>query len=163
MPNKQNEGRPSKYKTEYCNLVNDYLKENQDQEIKVLKQANGDKGYEIYDTKIKVKLPTINGFSLFINIPRRTLYDWAETHEEFSHSLEKIVKEQEKRLLECGLSGDYNPTIAKLILSSNHGYKERNDSTSGDKPITIANLIQQLNAGTNKQGMENESSLYDNE
>ena len=36
-----------------------------------------------------------------------------------------------------GLSGDYNSTIAKLILSTNHGMREGTDITSDNKPIAI--------------------------
>jgi len=104
-------GRPTKYKKEYCALVDEYILENQDEEIN--------------SNKIKVKLPTIGGFALFINTPERTVYDWKDAHEEFSQSLEKIVKEQQKRLINSGLSGEYNSTIAKLILSSNHGMSDK--------------------------------------
>jgi len=63
-----------------------------------------------------------------LNVPRRTLYEWRDKHKDFSHSLEKIVTEQHKRLLDKGLSGEYNSTIAKLILSSNHGMSEKSES-----------------------------------
>ncbi len=44
-----------------------------------------------------------------------------------------------QRLIDMGLSGVYNSTIAKLILSSNHGMRERLDKTSDDKPINNFN------------------------
>jgi hypothetical protein len=111
-------GRPSEYKPEYCDKVDEYLAERQDVEVK----RETEKGFTY---KVKVQLPTIEGFAIYIGVPKRTLYDWKDKYEELSHSLEKIVEEQRKRLLDNGLSGDYNSTIAKLILSSNHGMSEK--------------------------------------
>ena len=123
-------GRPTTYKKKYCKKVDDYIKRNQDE----WRDTNtGEK-------KLIVNLPTTTGFSLFVNIPQRTLYEWRDKHPEFSQSLEKIVKEQKKRLIDMGLSGDYNSTIAKLILSSNHGMREKTDTdltTQGEKIIPI--------------------------
>jgi len=114
------EGRPSKYEPRFCEKVDEYLSECKDIED---------------ENKLRVNLPTVEGFALFIGIPKRTLYDWREVHEPFSHSLEKIVEEQRKRLLNMGLSGDYNSTIAKLILSSNHGMSDKTDLTSDGKEL----------------------------
>jgi len=121
-------GRPTKYNLKFCKEVDKYLKERQDEEVEVVSMRNDEKGYEKYDTKLTVKLPTIEGFSLFIGVPRRTVFDWKDEHEEFSHSLDKILVEQQRRLLDKGLSGLYNSTIAKLILSSNHGMRERTET-----------------------------------
>lgn len=120
MSEKNKGGRPSGFKEEYIESVGEYLAENQD----VFKNK-----------RLYVRLPTMGGFALFIGVPERCLYDWRKKFPKFSRSLEKILKEQEKRLINSGLSGEYNSTIAKLILSSNHGMRERSDHTSDDKPI----------------------------
>ena len=36
-------GRPSEYKPEYCESVDKYLEENQDEEVEVVKQRNDEK------------------------------------------------------------------------------------------------------------------------
>ena len=131
-------GRPTTYKEEYIDKVDEYLAECQDEEKQVVKQSS--EKYDMYDNKLKVNLPTVEGFALWLGIPKRTLYDWKDAHEDFSHSLERIVEEQRKRLLNMGLSGDYNSTIAKLILSSNHGYTEKtatDHTTKGDKITSV--------------------------
>lgn len=127
MEGKKEEGRPTKYDPEFCRKVDEYLSSNQDEEVKVVKQVNEEKGYEIYDTKFKVKLPTIEGFALFLNVSKKSLLNWEKEYPEFLHALDKIRAEQHNRLVNSGLSGEYNPTIAKLILSSNHNYKERSE------------------------------------
>lgn len=134
--------RPTKYKEEFIAKVDEYLSERVDKEVQVVKQANTEKGYEMYDNKIKVQLPTREGFAGFIGVDRKTLDNWGNKYEEFFHALTKIDTEQHKRLIDNGLSGDYNPTIAKLILSSNHGMREKTDTdiTSGGEPIKITGM-----------------------
>lgn len=128
-------GRPTKYTKEYIDKVDEYLEANIDEEVQVVKQANTEKGYEIYDNKLRVRLPTLKGFALFIDVNESTLYEWDKKYPEFSKSLEKIKTEQHNRLINQGLSGHYNSTIAKLILSANHGMREKSDVTSNNKPI----------------------------
>lgn len=135
-------GRPQgtfEYKEEYILKVDEYLQSNQDEEIQVVKQSNSKKGYEMFDTKIKVKLPTIEGFASFIDVSKKSLYNWEKEYPDFLHALDKIRIEQQKRLINSGLSGEYNSTIAKLILSSNHGMREKTDTdiTSGGEIIKI--------------------------
>ena len=80
-------------------------------------------------------LPTHAGFARYVHVGKTTLQRWAEEHPEFRASLDEMNAEQEDLLIQGGLKSEYNSTITKLMLSSNHGYKERTDSTSGDKPI----------------------------
>ena len=82
-----------------------------------------------------VDLPTIEGLAVFIGCHKDTLYEWAEKNPEFSDALAKVKLEQMERLINKGLAGDYNPTIAKLILSANHGMRERADLTTDDEKL----------------------------
>lgn len=121
-------GRPSEYKKEYIEAVDEYLAENID---------NYSKG------RLNVNLPTIEGFAVYIGVNKSSLYEWSEKYTEFSDSLDKLKHEQQKRLINQGLSGQYNSTIAKLILSSNHGMSEKNeiDHTSKGKQINGVGVI----------------------
>jgi curved DNA-binding protein CbpA len=47
--------------------------------------------------------------------------------------LKKILDEQKQRLLNKGASGEYNSTIAKLILSANHGMAEKKETVNTHK------------------------------
>ncbi len=116
--------RPSEYLDEYVSKVDEYLLLHKDEEID--------------SKKLRVKLPTIEGFALFIGVSKKSLYNWSEEHPEFLHALGKIETEQKERLINSGLSGDYNSTIAKLILSANHGMSEKTetDITSKGEGIT---------------------------
>ena len=126
-------GRPTDYKEEYILKVDEYLEQNTDEEVQVVKQSS--EKYEMFDNKLKVKLPTIEGFARYIGVNKTTLYEWEQVQPEFSNALDKIRQEQQERLINSGLSGDYNSTIAKLILSSNHGMREKSDMTTDGKAI----------------------------
>ena len=97
-----------------------------------------------------VNLPSREGFAKYIKVPLRTMKGWY-IHEEFSHALEEIDAEQKIRLMHGGLSDTYNPTIAKLILSSNHGMKERYDGTTDDKPLQKENITVQIVNATQEE------------
>jgi len=116
-------GRPTSYKEEYCNEVQNYLDLCIDVESEFHKTRG--KRSDSYERKLTVKLPTIEGFALHLKVNKTSLYEWDKKYPKFSNSLDLIKTEQRNRLLNKGLSGDYNSTIAKLILSSNHGMSEK--------------------------------------
>lgn len=133
--NKNNKiGRPTKYKKDFCNKVDDYLK----------------KCVDIRNKKIlKVNLPTLEGFAGFIGVSRSTLFEWKTRHEDFSDSLDKILLKQKIRLINKGLSGEYNAAIVKLILSANHNMLEKNESKTEYhyrpyKDLTDEELMEEL-------------------
>jgi hypothetical protein len=85
------------------------------------------------DTDEGVDLPTIEGLSVYLGLTKETVYQWEKDidKKEFSDALRKVRQAQHDRLVNSGLSGKYNPTIAKLILGNNHGYAEKKDLTTG--------------------------------
>lgn len=83
------------------------------------------------------EVPSVAGLCDKIGISRNCAYEWAkDENKQFNDILETIAKKQEKTLLNKGLSGEFNSTITKLMLTK-HGYsdKQETDLTSGGKPI----------------------------
>lgn len=115
-PKKAN-GRPTKYKEEYCSreYIQGYIDECTEEE----------------------KLVSLCGYSCYIGTCEKIMYDWANKHDAFRKSLDIIKQKSKEMLVNKGLNNDYNSTIAKLMLSHNHGMKERTDVTSNDESITI--------------------------
>ena len=114
--------RPSKYNEETVVKANEYLD-------------------NCYD-----ELPTVEGLSLYLDVGKRTIYDWASDPEKdlFSHTLEKIKNSQAQMLIQKSLKGDYNAAIAKLMLH-NHDYSDKQHTQlSGvdGKPIEIDTRLQ---------------------
>ncbi len=130
--------RPSDYTQEMADKVKTYTDLCEDEEIQQLAGLS-QKGTELYKNKINVKLPTIEGLSRYLGIHKDTVYEWEKIHPEFSDALSNLRAKQGEVLINKGLSGDYNPTIAKLMLSNNHGYREKTDVTTNgnDLPTPI--------------------------
>lgn len=129
-------GRPTYYTEEYCLLVDKYLKKTKDSIFDFHKTKG--KHTNSFQRCIRVDLPTIEGFAKFIDVPLTTVNEWANAHSEFLLSLEEIKSEQKQRLINCGLSGEYNPLIAKLVLSANHGMKEKTEQDVNLKnPVVV--------------------------
>lgn len=130
-------GRPTKYTNEMPGKVDEYLAGCVDSYTTFHKTV-GDKS-DTYERIKQIKLPSVAGLARFIGVGKSTLYRWADENKEFRDSLDDLVEEQEKRLLEGSISGEYNSTIAKLILSSNHGYAEKTE-TKSEVEVTGVNI-----------------------
>lgn len=68
-------------------------------------------------------VPTVEGMAIYLDISRKTCYQ----AEELSHTLEQVQRLQASLVLNKGLTGEYNSNIAKLLLSSKHGYVEKQE------------------------------------
>ena len=109
-------GRPSKYTDELIEKAKGYIST-----------------YELQGDVI----PSIAGLSSYLEITRTTLYAWEKEYDEFSYILRAIKSEQEKVLLNNGLSGDFNSAITKLVLGK-HGYHDKQDvDQKGSMSISI--------------------------
>jgi hypothetical protein len=94
-------------------------------------------------------LPTIEGLALDLHINRDTIYDWeskgdaTEDKDSLLARFSDIVKElrwaQAEKLIQNSLRANYNPMMAKLMLSK-HGYVEKSeqDITSKGEQINQA-------------------------
>jgi len=127
-------GRPQEYNEEVLSKAREYLDLCNDEEI----EREGRTGGTVY--KLKTKLPTKGGLANYLGVHRDTLYDWSQKYPEFSDIMEEVSQEQEDRLINNGLSGDYNPTIAKLLLAK-HGYKESTETDLTSKGDKIEPLV----------------------
>jgi hypothetical protein len=125
-------GRPTKYNDSILKKTREYIDSCEDEEQEFHK-TRGEKS-DSYERFLKVKLPTIEGLALFLKIDKDTIKEWRKIHQEFSTLIEELLDKQAKVLLEKGLSGEYNPTIAKVLLTK-HGYREGVDATTDGKAI----------------------------
>lgn len=99
-------GRPTKYTENTIDMVNQYV--------------CGD--YK----KDGSLIPTYEGLADYLRVVVSTVEKWARDDDKpgFSRALEKLKQQQKRNLINNALSGDYNATIAKLVLSANHGMSE---------------------------------------
>ena len=79
-------------------------------------------------------IPTVEGLSLILDISDDTI----ATRPEFSATLVKLRAEQKRKLMQNGLTGDYNPAFTKFLLSANHGMVEKSAvEQTGDSKLTV--------------------------
>jgi hypothetical protein len=116
--------RPTEYSQEIIIKSTAYIDSCEDELIDRI--SGQSESFTKYEQKLKVKIPTIEGLARYLKIHRDTVYEWEKQHPEFSDILEDLRAKQADRLLNNGLSGDYNPTIAKVLLTK-HGYTDKQE------------------------------------
>lgn len=133
-------GAPTKYDISLIDKVDEYLTTTGDKYQTFDTGAVKD-GVPVKITKLVVDMPMIEGFSDYINVDVSTITRWEGEYPDFYLAINRIRKAQKKVLANKGVSGEYNPIIARLILSANHGMREKSDVTSDDKPIQSNTII----------------------
>lgn len=78
----------------------------------------------VYEWDQRDTVPSRVGLCCFLGIDKTTSYEWERAHPAFSNTCKAIDTLQERVALNNGISGKFNSTITKLLLS-NHGYSER--------------------------------------
>lgn len=123
-------GRPTDYTDQTAIVAQQYLDSCVD-ETKQIVSGQSEK-FTTYQEKTIVKLPSIEGLARYLKVSKDTIYAWEKIHPEFSYVLHALRSEQADRLINMGLSGDYNPVISRMLLSK-HGYAERSENRQVDE------------------------------
>lgn len=134
-------GRPTLYSEDMLVKANEYLDscyddDNEENEETLEEQPHGGALKRERKPELIVRIPTKGGLARYLGVSRDTLYEWSTQHEDFSDIMEWLGSEQEDRLINNGLSGSYNPTIAKLLLAK-HGYSEKIETDITSKGESI--------------------------
>ena len=82
-------------------------------------------------------MPTVVGLALAMDVATNTVYNWAnEDNPDFLRIFTRVEQLQHKGLVNGGLLGDFNPAIAKMMLTK-HGYSDSQkvDHTTNGKDI----------------------------
>ena len=125
-------GRPTDYSPEILEKSKEYLK-----------------NY----SKLGDRIPNIEGLAVVLGLTRQTIHDWnrqgkqeGNEKREFSYIIEDILSQQGRTLINKGLDGGFQPTIAKLLLHK-HGYKEESEVSGpegGPIPLSITEQIKKV-------------------
>lgn len=136
---KAKRGRPTKYSANMLKKAREYIEQCVDEYTEFHKSRGSQSNS--FERIVKVKLPSIEGLSLFLGVTRSTVYLWRDNYQDFSDTLDEIEALQRERLITGGLGGDYNSTIAKLVLSANHGMTEKTDITSDGRALATTDAV----------------------
>jgi hypothetical protein len=128
-------GRPSDYNDKTVDKVVEYL--------------------ETYRELDQV-IPTIMGLARFLGVTTQTLHEWKqhEDKKEFSSVLRQLMDLQGESLINKGITGEFNSTIAKLILTK-HGYHEKSQVEhmgEGGGPVRSEYVITPVKAKDEPEG-----------
>lgn len=127
-------GRPTKLTPELLEKAKTYLSTCIDHVVE------NDKGTVSY---VNVELPTVVGLALYLGINKDTVTEYCKGNEElnldFSVLVKEIIQEQEKRLINKGLGGLYNPKIVGLVAAK-HGYAEKTETDITTKGESISSV-----------------------
>lgn len=88
-------------------------------------------------------LPTVEGLAYYLGIARSSLYKYEGEDYEFSDIVETVRQLQAIMLINGGLMGDFNASIAKVMMTK-HGYSDKQeiDNTSSDGSMNpVFNII----------------------
>lgn len=87
-------------------------------------------------------IPSAAGLACWLGIAKSSVYLYGEQDQEFSDTLCAIQAKQEVVTLNRGITGDFNSTIAKLVLA-NHGYSDKvqQDHTSSDGSMGPTRIV----------------------
>ena len=122
-------GRPTLYSEEVVERTWDYIEMCNDSVEQEMIGISA-KGTELYKNKLAVRIPTVEGLASYLGINKDTVYQWCKDHAEYSVIIDTLRSLQADRLLNKGLSGDYNSTFVKLMLVK-HGYRDAQEVTGG--------------------------------
>jgi hypothetical protein len=116
--------RPTKYSEDILDKTRKYIESD----------------YKLNDGEV----PTLEGLAIYLELHRDTIHDWSkhEDKKEFSDTLDGLKAKQAQMVISNGLRGDYNATIAKLLLH-NHGYNDKVDNNIGGQdgnPIKVTHI-----------------------
>lgn len=144
-------GRPTSYSELMLQKTREYIDAcNEEHEVRYRPVLSKDGKNEILNEPYihyNPKIPTIEGLAYELKVNKTTIYEWENKVEEFSNVIDELRNKQASQLVNKGLSGQYNSTIAKVLLTK-HGYREGLDQTTNDKdlPTPLLNAISNNNS-----------------
>lgn len=84
------------------------------------------------------EVPSVSGLLKVLGRSQNWFYDWVKKDEYTAWIFEQIKIAQEVKLIDKGLTGDFNPAITKMLLVR-HGYADKveTDVTSNGKQLNM--------------------------
>lgn len=137
-------GRPTKYTENNVRTVNKYLKKCVAHDM----------------------IPYIEDVAIQLDVNDDTINEWSKLYEDFSATIKRVKLLQRKRLMEMGLHGKVNPSMAIFLLKANHDMIETQRIQNSDtktEPISIifTDVTTWRHSNENRKKLEESSDIKD--
>ena len=135
-------GRPTLYKSEFCEQLLEYFDVEPYREITRLNKKTGNE----YTELIANTLPTLSGFAKIIGVDAHTIRNWGKAHPEFLAATTRAKTASEHMLVTNGLLGLYNSNYCQFVSKNYTDMRDVKDlNIHEDKePLTSEQLIARL-------------------
>jgi len=117
-------GRPTKYDDSMPEKVYAYI-----DKCSKNKQGETRDGLEI------ARLPLLCGLATYLKVNIDTVFEWRKSYVPFTDACKDLLAVQKDLLIQSGLAGSFNSTIAARILGANHGMSDKKDITTNGKDL----------------------------
>jgi hypothetical protein len=120
------EGRPTKYRPEYCQKVVEFFT----REIKTRRKTIITGKGTVIEEEIKdfPDYPSLVDFAGEIGVAESTIGLWQDKHSEFSASCGHALAKAKALLIKGGLSGAYDSNFSKFVAINCHGMHDKNET-----------------------------------
>lgn len=118
-------GRPTKYKSEYCDEMIDYF----DRELTetVAKDAVSARGVVQVAEERATDLPLFQDFAVRIGVHIDTLHEWKKVHKEFSEAYKRCKNMQMRHLVMNAMQGRYSNSFAIFTAKNILGWRDKQE------------------------------------
>lgn len=124
-PPRKGEGRPTKYRPEYCEQIIEYF-DRPPQQVVYRETYYTDGSVKSRDPVILgEQIPTYQGFAHKIGTTAKALWQWKDKYPEFGKAYARAKELQEHILVVNALGGQYNSQFAQFYAKNNLGYKDK--------------------------------------
>ncbi len=128
-PPRKGEGRPSKYKPEYCQEIIKYF---DIEHYKIIQIKTKGKNFEkIEEKEVANSLQFISGFARKIDVNVDTLREWKANHPEFSAAFTRAKELQHEMMVNNASKGLYNPNFLIFAMKNMHEWRDRTEIDHG--------------------------------
>jgi len=136
-----NGGRPTDYKTEYCEALIKWFEIEPNYEKELPHYKDGEITWYDYKT-IANRLPKFHEFAKSIGVTHKTLLNWCDVNIEFLQAYTQAKELQKYFLIENGLNGCYNAAFAIFVSKNITDMKDKQDIEGDIKgEITIIRKV----------------------
>jgi hypothetical protein len=140
---RKNEGRPSKYKPEYCQQIIDFFCIEPTHEVKQTFITKA--GIKEVTKNVPSFYPTIEKFAFTLGVMTETIVAWTKEYPEFFTAYTRAKEMQKNVLLQNALMGGYSEGFAKFLAINNHGMKEKSETAlTGADGDTLKVIVQKF-------------------